>query len=237
MGDREDLQWLVVGHRAPLRSRRLWSSVCIDRLAGGAALRGGGRRRRRDRSRHDAPAAARARYHRRGRRGGGRAVRSWRSFGQPAASRTHPASLAPQARLISRHGGLGGLGQPGPQPCAPARRRSRPCTASTSGRTGRSAPRAQPQLRRPDDLAERAVVDAVATSYDFSSPARTSSTSAAARVRCCAAVLRRNPHLTGGVLDQPHVVATEAPADLARPLDRARPARSSRRCRPPTATC
>jgi hypothetical protein len=58
------------------------------------------------------------------------------------------------------------------------------------------------------------VVDGVAASYDFSSRSHVVDVGGG-QGSLVAAVLRQNPHLTGDVFDQAHVVAPEAPADLA----------------------
>jgi hypothetical protein len=58
------------------------------------------------------------------------------------------------------------------------------------------------------------VVNAVATSYDFGSRSHVVDVGGG-QGSLLAAVLRHHPHLGGGVLDQPHVVAPQGPPDLA----------------------
>jgi O-methyltransferase domain/Dimerisation domain len=58
------------------------------------------------------------------------------------------------------------------------------------------------------------VVDAVAASYDFSSRSHVVDVGGG-QGSLVTAVLRRNPHLTGGVFDQAHVVSPAGPSELA----------------------
>ena len=210
VGDREDLQWLTVGHRAAAAVSAAVSLGLIDLLAG--------------RPRSPADVAADAGTHPDAthrllralatigllaEEGGGFVVTE---FGRPLVSDS-PASLAPQAKLNGDAAIWAAWGN-----------------LAHSVRTGETAfdalhgvdvwthrSRHPEHSRTFDDLMtsmSALAVDAVAESYDFGPRSHVVDVGGG-QGSLLAAVLRRNPHLTGGVLDQPHVVAPEGPADLA----------------------
>jgi hypothetical protein len=210
VGSREDLQWLMVGHREAAAISAAVQLGFLDLLADGP------------RSSADVAAAAGTHpdaTHRLlralGTLGllaeveGGFAVAE---FGRPLLSDS-PASLAPQAKLNSDPALWAAWGN-----------------LAHSVRTGETAfdalhgvdvwthrSRSPEHSRNFDDLMTSLsafAVDAVAGSYEFGPRSHVVDVGGG-QGSLLAAVLRLNPHLTGEVFDQPHVVASQGPADLA----------------------
>jgi hypothetical protein len=210
MGDREDLQWLVVAHRVAAAVSAAVQVGLLDLLAQGP--------------RSSADVAARAgtdadATHRLLRAlatidileevDGAFAVTE---FGRPLVSDS-PASLAPQAKLNADAAVWAAWGN-----------------LAHSVRTGETAfdalhgidvwthrSRHPEHSRNFDDLMtsiSAPIADAVAASYDFGSRSHVVDVGGG-QGSLLAAVLRRFGHVTGEVLDQPHVVASDGPTDLA----------------------
>jgi hypothetical protein len=210
VSDRENLQWLVTGHRAAASISAAVSLGLLDALADGP-------RTAEDvaAARSTDPVATHRLFRALATIGllaetdGGYALSD---FGRPLLSDA-PGSLAPQARLNLDPAVWAAWGN-----------------LAHSVRTGETAFEAlhgtdlwTHRLEHPehsrnfDDLMtsmSSTAVDAVAAAYDFGSRSHIVDVGGG-QGSLVATVLRRNPHLTGGVLDQPHVVSAEGPPDLA----------------------
>lgn len=210
VGDREDLQWLVIGHRPAAAISAAVELGLIDELS--------------ERSRTPDEVAAAAGTHPDATRRLLRALASLgildevderyavSEFGRPLVS-TEPASLASQAKLLSDPAIWAAWGN-----------------VAHSVRTGESAFVALHGIdvwthrsHHPGHSANfdalmtslsASVVDAVAASYDFAPGVHVVDVGGG-EGSLLAAVLRRHPEATGEVLDQPHVVAPAGPEDLA----------------------
>ena len=197
-----------MGHRARRPSQRPWSSDWSTRWPA-VRVRPTTSPRRPAPTRHDAPAPARSRHRRRARRattGCSRSPTSAGCFGHaPASLRTR--RWCRRTRRCGRRGDTWPhLAHRGDGLLGPARE-------GRVGAPGR-APRAQRQLRRPDDLAS-SMSWAPSPRRTTSRTRSTSSTSAAARVRCWPPCCGSTRTLSGTLFDQPHVVAASAARDLA----------------------
>lgn len=208
MGIREDLQWLVTGHRVAAVIAAAVQLGLVDRLgephaADDVAAEAG-----------TDPDATRRVLHALATVGildeaEGRFVVT--DFGRPLMSGT-PGSLAAQAKVSA-------------DPKLWAAWGNLAHTVRTGETSFKALHGVDPWVHRaqhPDhnrdfnqlmsSLSSR-VADAVASSYDFSRRSHVVDVGGGEGA-LVAAVLRANPHLTGGVLDQPHVVS-DAPTDLA----------------------
>jgi hypothetical protein len=210
MGDRDDLQFLVVGQRVAAVISAAVQLGLLDRLAGvprAAADVAADADTDADATQRLLHALATLEILEETE--GGFAVTE---FGRPLLSDA-PASLAPQAKLLADAALWAAWGN-----LAHTVR-----TGETSFRALHGVDMWTHRTQHPehshnfDDLMtsmSAPVVDGVATSYDFSSRSHVVDVGGG-QGSLVAAVLRANPHLTGGVFDQPHVVAAEGPPDLA----------------------
>lgn len=210
VSDREELHWLVTGHRPAAAITAAVSLGLIEGLAGGP------------RSAADLAAEAGTdpdATHRLLRALATLGILEQREesfaltdFGSPLLSGS-PGSLAPQAMIQTDSAIWAAWGN-----LAHTVR-----TGETSFQALHGTDLWTHRSRHPehshdfDDLMtslSASVVEGVAASYDFSSRSHVVDVGGG-QGSLVAAVLRRNPHLTGGVLDQAHVVPPEGPPDLA----------------------
>ena len=213
MSDRDDLHWLVVGHRVSAVISAAVTLGLVDRLAAGprtsaeVAAEAGTDPDATQRLLH-----ALATLEVLSEEDGRFAVTD---FGQPLVS-SAPGSVAPQARvhadpkIWAAWGNLAHTVRTGET--------SFKALHGVDPWTHRAAhPEHNHNFNELMTSLSSVLVDAVVSAYDFS--ARFPDGAHVVDVgggqgSLVAAVLRTNPHLTGGVLDQPHVVA-DGPPDLA----------------------